>query len=102
MTSDIIEQTDDLYYPCNDGIHICECNEVKNQFITLHNAHYSRPDVKRIFNELKVEFEEKNEAAKDLVVDMMVDYSIEDDFCISRQMLARLIEALPTPPKKED
>lgn len=65
-------------------------------------ASLGAPDAQRLFADLRKAFGEED---GDLIVDLVIDHSIEDNFYIRRQMLARVravIEAAIAKARKHD
>lgn len=81
------------YNPCDDGLHVCAFRE--DTEFGPHVTEANFPGVRRdTFDALKAEFDD---ADLDLLIDLMEDGSIVDDFGIKRQMLdpmRRKLEAL--------
>lgn len=62
-------------------------------------ASLSAPDAQRLFADLRKEFGEED---GDLIVDLVIDHSIEDNFYIRRQMLARVRAAIAEARKQQE
>lgn len=73
------------YAPCRNGIHICGIDDARDEFVTVAN----HPGVSRsLFDKLRNEFAIDDDP--DVVVDLMVDGDIVDDFRARRQSLAAI------------
>lgn len=79
-----------VYRPCDNGVHVCGVDEVKERFYTEANFPcVGEPAARALFGRLKAEFAASDEEW-DLTVDLTIaDGMIVEDFGISRQMLER-------------
>lgn len=84
-------RADYCYQPCNLGVHVCGQHPDGDNCLTA--ANYPRRSVsaaRSLFDLAKAECAIAPGEPRDLVVDLMVDGDIVDDFLMSRQMLERL------------
>lgn len=78
------------YNPCRFGLHVCGVDEEANLFTTEANFHTGNEAAARVmFERAKAECACPEEEST-LVVDLMIDDDIVEDFWMSRQMLGRL------------
>lgn len=82
---------DYCYQPCANGLHVCGIHPDEINFLTV--ANFATPDAdsaRHLFERAKAECAVSGDEAEDLVVDLQQDDECCEDFCMSRQMLARL------------
>ena len=86
------------YEPCRLGIHVCGGCDLHNAALT--EANYPATNTllaRRLFRDLKAECAAGTEEPTEFVVDLMIGGEPEDDFKMTRQMLARLTVRASSP-----
>lgn len=79
----------DYYDPCKRGLHVCGINATETEFKTILNLPLaSKAQARALFDQAFAEL--ACEEPFDMVVDLVEDFDIEEDFPIRRQSLDRL------------
>ncbi len=99
LTDEQIGHSLERYHPCRTGLHVCSVDEEANEPITV--ANFPFPDdasAADAFCSTGEEFsaDEALGEPPDLVVDLMSDGSILENFSMTRQMLGRFDTFLRT------
>ncbi|MPR08667.1 hypothetical protein [Microvirga tunisiensis] len=84
-------QSEELYRPCTNGIHICGKDRDEIEPVTVANFPMNSSRARRLFKQLAADF---GDTDGDMVVDLMIGGDIEDDFWLRRQMFDRFSQAL--------
>ena len=87
-----VEAANRQYHPCDTGLHVCGINDERplpaGPHYTLLNVPLNAGDARRIFDRLKPVFEVSDDEG-DVLVDLFIHGSTEDDFWMRRQMFER-------------
>lgn len=86
---------DYCYQPCLYGVHVCGPHP--DGINCLSEANFpalNEKGARALFAKARAEFEARDGEPDDLIVDLMIDGDILEDFPMSRQMLGRLRLAL--------
>lgn len=81
-----------IYDPCRLGLHVCGPDDEDAAATVLNVPCRADAEARELFERAKAECQVGPDEPEDLVVDLNTDYwnrDVEDDFCMSRQMLAR-------------
>ncbi len=84
------------YHPCDTGLHICGVDDDNEALrygphFTVLNLPLNEGDARALFARAEAELAHDDMATADLIVDLCIDGSTEENFPMMRQMLDRLV-----------